>query len=120
MNRLILFVILLFISTGAQAWKVQCKRSGSVQHCHSWFIEEHRASGTQTRMRIEYLIRGGDVDTESVCRQYDRSSLESRRCLRKASDMFRDLCSRDNKRSDLSQQRKILYCDAARRFVPLR
>jgi hypothetical protein len=34
--------------------------------------------------------------------------------------MFRDLCSRDKKRSDLSPQRKTLYCDAARRFVPLR
>ncbi|MBE0509778.1 MAG: hypothetical protein K0A95_05475 [Chromatiales bacterium] len=120
MKSWIVMLILLGGSGSAMAWNVDCKRSGSVQHCHSWFIEEHRASGSQTRMRIAFLIRGSEVDTESVCQQYQRRSLESRRCLRKASEMFRELCSRDGKRSDLSPQRKTLYCDASRRFVPLR
>ena len=121
MIRLLITTIILFsISSSAMAWNVKCKRSGSVQHCHSSFTYDNKASGKKQRLEIPFLIRGGDVDVESVCQQYDRSSLESRRCLRKASEMFSELCQRDNKRADLSNERKALYCDASRRFVALR
>ena len=120
MKKTLLAIILLALTTPASAWTIQCKQSGKVQHCHSEFTHQHRASGTSERLQIRFLIRNGEVDTESVCHQYERSSLQSRHCLRKASDMFREVCQYESKQPDLSTQRKALYCDAARRFVPLR